>query len=436
MAPIDILIVGCGIAGPTFASFLLLSPLPATDKPRITIVERSPDLRAQGQNIDIRGAGLPVVRKLGLEKVIRAATTGEEGVQFVNSKGRVWASHKAGKSNQKWSPTSDVEILRGSLAEICYRRSKLLSDELEQHHGTVGIEYIFGEYLDELEQDDSKVHVRFAKSGAKRSFDLVVGADGMQSTTRKMTWGAQSEQARLKNLGMYAAFFSIPRNKMDTMWRQWYHAPGRRGLMLRPDKQNGRTTVLLTVINEKDERLAEAATKGHGNLQEQKTLVKEYFQDAGWQSDRIIRDMLIANDFYYEVVGQIRMEKWSRGRVVLLGDAAYCASPLSGMGATLGLLGAYHLAGALTDHSIDLGAALTQYEEKMRPEVERAHRVFFGLIRLMNPESAWGLLIFELVMSFLNWTRLSNLLFMLKKEPENHENLHDYGFMHLPELNK
>ena len=322
MPPQSILIVGCGVAGPTLATFLLLSPLPAQEKPRITILERSASLRAQGQNIDIRGAGFTIIRKLGLENVIRSSMTEEEGARFVDTYNRVWASNPADKTGRTQTGTADIEILRGRLAEILYRRSQTVSDKVKNERGA-GIEYVFGEYLDELDQDGQKVHVRLAKSGESRDFDLVVAADGLQSRTRSMAWGQEGEKERVMNLGVYGGFFSMPKGKTDSLWRRWFHAPGRRAVMIRPsDIQNkDRSTVFMYVANDADERLREAAASGRRGIDDQKTLMKEYFQDAGWECERIIREMEATDDFYYDMIAQVRMNKWNKGRVVLLGDA-------------------------------------------------------------------------------------------------------------------
>lgn len=322
MAPLNILIVGCSIAGPTLATFLLVSELPASQKPHITILERSPTVRKEGQNIDIRGSGITIMRRLGLETAIRASSTGEEGVQWVDEEDRVWIALAADKSGRQNTPTADVEILRGRLAQICYLRSKTISEEVKRDGGA-GIEYIFGDYLDELEQDGSKVHVRFAKSQQRRSFDLVVGADGLQSSTRKMAWGSEGEQERIKGLGMYTGYFSMPRGETDTLWRRWFHTTRRRGVMLRPDEQNGRTTVSMYVVNDEDSRLMQAASRENKGVEMQKRLLEEYFCDAGWESKRILQEMMTADDFYYSLVGQVKMDSWSKGRVVLLGDAGY-----------------------------------------------------------------------------------------------------------------
>ena len=318
MAPLEILICGTGVAGPTLATFLLLSPLPANQRPHITLLERAPALRPQGQNIDIRGIGVPIIRKLGLEKLIRASTTGEAGVKHVDANNRAWASLQAMDTEKVRSPTSDIEILRGRLADILYRRSLQVSDEAEKEGGK-GVQYLFGDYIESLDQTGDKVRVRFAKSKETRSFDLVVGADGLQSRTRALVWGEGGEQERLHRIGMHMAFFKIPKAGVDDKWRRWYHAPGRRGIMLRPDDTGEKTTVLMSVMNDGDQRLKDAEGKGSGDVQ--KKLMQEYFDGAGWESERVLKEMWRADDFYYDMVGQVKMESWTKGRVALLGDA-------------------------------------------------------------------------------------------------------------------
>lgn len=316
----DILIVGCGIAGSTMASFLLLSPKDIAKKLQITILERAPCMRPQGQNVDVRGQGVTILRKLGLEPAIRSATTGEEGVQFLDHKGRVWSYFTADKTGKVQTPTSDIEILRGRLAEICFKRSMSLSEEAKAGGGS-GIEYIFGDYVADLHQDDSKVHVKLAHSGITRSFDLVIGADGMQSHTRELTWGSENEDRVVKRLGVYGGFFSIPRTATDSKWRKWFHTTGRRGIMMRPDDTGDRITIFMTIMNDSDKRFLEVAGKGSQQTRDQKQLLKEYFDGAGWETRRVVEGMMSADDFYYDALGQVHMDSWSKGRVVLLGDA-------------------------------------------------------------------------------------------------------------------
>ncbi|POS76713.1 hypothetical protein DHEL01_v204898 [Diaporthe helianthi] len=415
MAPLEILMVGCSIAGPALATLLLLSPLPASHKPHITILERSAALRTDGQNIDIRGAGVTLIRHLGLESAVRASTTGEEGVQLVDGDNVVWAQSAADKTGRYQTPTSDIEILRGRLSELLWKRSKAVSEEVVRDGGK-GVEYLFGDYLDDIEEVGDKVKVHFAMEGHHRSFDLVVGADGLQSRTRSMVWGSEGEEDRVKRLGMYGAFFSMPSGKTDTQWRRWFHAPGRRGIMTRPDEQRDKTTVFMHVINDHDERLPSLAGKRDA-VQAQKDIMAEYFHDAGWESERIIKEMMATRDFYYDMVGQVKMDKWSKGRVVLVGDAGYCASPISGMGTTLALTGAYDLAGAILHHPTDLAAAFAQYEMAMRPLVDRAQRLAPGMPRLVNPETAWGILVLLWVSYLFFASRLHLVAFALGLGP-------------------
>ncbi|KAK2771762.1 pyridine nucleotide-disulfide oxidoreductase [Colletotrichum kahawae] len=408
MAPLNILIVGCSIAGPTLATFLLLTETPASEKPHITILERAPVFRPQGQNIDVRGAGVTIIRKLGLEAAIRGATTGEEGVHFVDKNDQIWASFGADKSGRTQTPTSDIEILRGRMADLLYQKSR------------------------QLEQDGNKVHAHFTKSGETRTFDIVVGADGLQSGTRKLAWGQEGDEDRMKRLGMYGGFFSMPRGPTDSEWRRWFHAEGRRGIMIRPSGLKDRTTVFMAIVNDQDERLRAAAERKGGNTAAQKAILKEYFEGLGWETDRIIEEMMATDDFYYDTISQIKMDRWSKGRVVLLGDAGYCASPLSGMGTTLALNGAYNLAGAITQFPNDMQVAFDQYEKRMRPTVDKAQRLAPGMPHLFHPETAWGVWMLNVFVFCLSWSGLMAL--MVKwGPPANEVPVEEYGFRSLPE---
>lgn len=320
MAPLNILIVGGGVAGNALASLLLLLPVPIAELPHITIVERSAASCSYGQNIDVRGTGIEILSRLGVEDRVRAATTGEEGVRIVDEKNRIWAEMAADKTGRVQTGTSDVEILRGRLTEILHERAEEFSAQVQALRGK-GIEFVNKDWLASLEQVGDRVRVVFANSGEKRSYDIVVGADGLQSLTRKMVWGTEGEEDRLKRIGAYGGFFSMPRSETDSLWRRWYHAPGKKGIMVRPSDQPDRSTVFMIVVNDKDARFQNVAKIGSRSVAGQKELLSEYFHDAGWESERIVREMNAADDFYYDAIAQVKMDSWSRGRVVLLGDA-------------------------------------------------------------------------------------------------------------------
>ncbi|KAL9061137.1 MAG: hypothetical protein Q9162_000282 [Coniocarpon cinnabarinum] len=434
--PLNILITGTSIAGPALTLFLLLHPLPATQKPRITLLERSSTPRQTGQNIDIRGAGLRLIRKLGLEKEIRAHLTGEEGVRHVDSWNRTWGEIPApkGEEGEKYhAPTAEVEILRGSLARILMERVDVVNKQVQEAGGS-GVEVVYGDCVESLEQEGDGVKVRFAKSGDERRVDLVVGADGLQSSMRRMVFGAEGETERLKKLRMYAAFFSMPRGSTDSDWRRWYHAPGRRGIMVRPHEEKDKTTVLMSVVNESDPELdAVAQKRGTEGVKAQKELMERYFRGSGWESERALKGMWETDDFYYDVVAQVKMEKWSKGRVVLLGDAGYCASPISGMGATLALTGSYHLAGALLQNPTDIEAAFSEYEAAMRPVVEVAQKLPPGMPHLLHPETWWGVWAFNAIGWAITASGLRGLLFRFLPAKAEKVQVKEYGLLEMDE---
>lgn len=431
--PQSILIIGSGIAGPPLASFLLLSPVPAQQLPRITILERrSEHDLSKGQNIDIRGTGMSIIRKLGLEAAIRSALTGEEGCQFVDDKSRTWASFPADKTGTVQTGTSDIEILRGRLAKILVGRCQALSHDVQKAGGT-GVEFMYGDHVADFHNVPEGVEVKFAKSGETRTFDVVVGADGLQSQTRRMVWGESGERDRLHRLGMYGAFFSMPASPTDSEWRRWFHTHGRRGIMIRPSDEDDITTVFMHITNAHDPRweaVARNSISRKAGESEQKALLTESFQNAGWECQRIIQEMHTAEDFYYEMLAQVHMSSWNKGRIVLLGDAGYCASPISGMGTTVALNGAYNLAGALLQHPNNHVAAFAQYEDTMRPLVRRAQALPLGgrVHYFLHPETAWGVQVLHIVLCFFEWSGLLTWFEGFTGPPANAVPVPDYEF--------
>jgi 2-polyprenyl-6-methoxyphenol hydroxylase-like FAD-dependent oxidoreductase len=132
------------------------------------------------------------------------------------------------------------------------------------------------------------------------------------------------------------------------------------------------------------------------------------FEDAGWQSQRVLDGMDKAGDFYMQEIAQVKMKHWSKGRVALVGDAGYCPSPISGMGTSLAIIGAYILAGELAVCKKDWGEGLKGYEEKMRPFVTGAQKLPLGAPAILNPQTAWGIWILNSIVGFVSWSGLAN----------------------------
>lgn len=359
-----VLISGASIAGPTLAFWLRRHGL------RPVVVERASELRLGGQNVDVRGAGREVARRMGVESKIRAASTGEEGLRFVDDRGATKAAFPAGTSDSDGF-TAELEILRGELVRI-------LHDETRHE-----VEHVLGDSITALHEHEGGVTASFAK-GAARTFDLVIVAEGLRSHTRALVFGDEPE---LRELGLYVAYLTIPRAASDDAWWRWYNAPGGRTIQLRPDNV-GTTRAMLTFMSK---------TRGYEQLDahEQKQLLRRTFADAGWAAPRVLSALDGSGEVYFDSVGQVRAPHWSRGRVGLVGDAGYCPSPISGMGTSLALVGAYVLAGELARHQ-DHRDAFAAYEKLMRPYVRRAQTLPPGTPRLAHPKSKLGLAVFDL----------------------------------------
>jgi 2-polyprenyl-6-methoxyphenol hydroxylase-like FAD-dependent oxidoreductase len=222
--------------------------------------------------------------------------------------------------------TSEYEILRGDMARIVYGLTKSIPN----------ITYVFDEMATEIKQDESKdgkALVTF-KNGKlpPTEFDIVIGADGQMSRTRRMVFGhGPNNDDYLYRLGQYSALFTMPRESTDTQYAQWYNASRGRLFLLRPD-QYGTIRAYLAVTDANLSRFDEVdKLLKKGTREEQQAWFEKEFEGAGWQTERCIREMKKADDFYMQQIAQVKMDTWHKGRVALVGDAAYCPSPISGV---------------------------------------------------------------------------------------------------------
>ncbi len=355
-----VLVSGASIAGPALAFWLHRNGM------RPTVVERAPGIRPGGQTVDLRGAGREVAQLMGIDDAVRAAGTGELGVRFVDDRNRTRATFGVAADGL----VAELEILRSRLAEILYERTR---DD---------VEYVFDDEIVDVDDhgshDGGGVRVAFRR-GEERDVDLLVVADGLRSRTRDLVFGAA---ARTTPLGLYTSYFTIPRAASDTDWARWFNAPGGRSVLVRPDSE-GTTRAALSFLS---------PPRGIEQLDAdaQKLVLRATFADVGWEVPRVLDGMDAAPDFYLESIAQVRMPTWSRGRVVLVGDAGYCPSPISGMGTSTALVGAYVLAGEL-GRNADHRDAFTAYERVLRPYVDAAQKLPPGAPRLATPRSAFGI---------------------------------------------
>ena len=353
-----VLIAGASIAGNTVAWWLGHYGFD------VVVVEKAPGFRDGGQNIDVRGPGREVLRRMGLEQTALDSGTGEKGLSWVDTDGKAIATLIAEPGTD--GPTAEMEILRGDLARLLYDDARKKAD------------FRFDDSIAAIEDTGEGVSVTFA-SGASEPFDIVIVAEGVGSPTRDKQFPGENVP---RYMDMTIAYFTIPKAPDDNDFWRWYNAPGRRTISLRPDMVGTTRASFFVLKPPRDEQSWDVVS--------QKDWLRATFKDAGYQAPRVLDGMDKAEDFYFDVLRQVRMPRWSRGNLALTGDAAWCATPLAGLGTTLAVVGAYVLAGELSRHA-NAASAFDAYERVMRPYVEKAQKINKAIPRFVNPNSRLGI---------------------------------------------
>ena len=364
---LKVLVCGGGCAGPAVALWL------ARAGHQITVVERFSALRATGAQVDLRGQGVEAVRRMGLLEAVRGKLVDEPGVSFVDARGRAKATIMVNTSGAgAQSLTSEYEIMRGDLVRILYDATR------------ANVRYVFGKSVERVDQSDDLVTAHFS-DGSRDTYDLVVGADGQGSRIRGAVLPPNLAEPYLR-MGIHMAYWFIPRAATDSNIRETYNAPGGRMIMRR--SHNPLETQVYFVLRETSE---EASAIHRDSIERQKQFWTKRFKDAGWQTERFLEGMATTSSFYSQEVVQVRASTWSKGRIVLAGDAAHCASPFSGMGISGALVGAYVLAGEINRRPDDLPQALAHYDRVLRPFVAEIQDLKPFLLRLGMPMTRWGI---------------------------------------------
>lgn len=389
MAPLNILICGGGIAGPAAAYWL--SKLGHT----CTIVERHPELRAHGQQIDIREQGVTVARRMGILDEVRRRAVDEEGTGFVDARGRMVAFFGRSGSEEHQSFTSEFEIMRGELCRILFEAT---SDR---------VEYRYGVTVDGFDPVGSRVRVTFS-DGQAAEYDLLIGADGQGSRVRR----TMSPDDSYRAFGVFCCYFNLPRNAHDEHSRFLLCSPGKRRVMATRWHSKDLGQGYLMTMSHADEM--RKALQSQDSLV-QRDLFARVFRGAGWQSERLVDEMRRAEDLYVFEALQVTTKPWSKGRIVLLGDAAHAPSFFTGMGTSLALVGAYVLAGELARHDDNVEAALDAYDTKLRPFVEETQQLAPGFPGIMYPDSLWAVRLTHWVLGFVAFAKLDKILGSLSR---------------------
>ena len=374
-----IAINGTGIAGPTLAWWLQRYGYEPV------LFEKSPRLRTGGYVIDFWGVGYDVAEKMGLLPALYEKGYVMESLRMVNRHGRKKAA-------------VDVDVLR-SLTNNRYMsiaRGDFASTIL-QHCQRINPR--FGVSVVEIEQGPDNVTVQLS-DGSEETFEIVVGADGLHSHIRTLSFGPQTEFER--STGYYVAAFHLrgyqPRDELVYVS---YTVPKRQVARI---SLRGDSTVFLFVWR------AELVNREPKTEMEEKGVLCDIFGDMQWEVPRILDQMDEAKDVYFDRVSQIHMDHWTNGRVALVGDAAACASLLAGEGAGLAMTEAYVLAGELHRAAGNHTTAFQNYENKLIPFLKDKQQSALSFAGFFAPKNRSGLLLRDVATNLCNIPFLAKLL--------------------------
>jgi 2-polyprenyl-6-methoxyphenol hydroxylase-like FAD-dependent oxidoreductase len=377
MGPQSVLISGVGVAGPALAHWLLHHGF------RPTLVERSPQLRRGGYVIDFWGLGYELMERMGLLEQVKAAGYQVKEVRLVDAKG-----HRTGGFDAHVFRAATggrfTSLRRGELSSILYGSIKGRA------------ELLFGDSITALDDDGDSVLVHFERANARR-FNLVIGADGLHSVVRRLVFGPDADFERF--LGYVVAAFSVSGYAARDENIYLSHAvPGK--TISRFSMREDRTMFLLV--------LADPQRVSMSDPDAQRAYLRERFSNVGWESPQILAALSDSNDLYFDRVSQVRMPRWSKGRVALVGDAAFAPSLLAGQGSALAIIAAYVLAGELARaNSVD--AAFQRYEWLLQSFLEQKQDAAVRFAQSFVPSSHLAIRIRNLVSNALAVPLLARL---------------------------
>lgn len=360
------LISGGGIAGPALAFWLAAAGF------RPTLIEQAPQLRTGGYVIDFWGLGYDIASWMGLEAEINRIGYHVREMRIVGENGK----RVAGFGTDVLSELTNgryVTIARSDLSRLLFEKIKDTT------------EVIFGDEIVGLEQNSDGVRAQL-KRGGERDYSLIVGADGLHSGVRRLAFGPQHQFER--KLGYAVAAFEVEgyRPRDEDLYLM-YGLPGR---MLGRFTLHGNRTLFLFVFTVGESPLPRA-------LDLQKEMLRNEYADGGWECPRLLEELGHTDELYFDSVSQIAMSRWSKGRVALTGDAAFCVSLLAGQGSALAMISAYVLAGELLKADARHEEAFGSYEALLRNYIRTKQHGAARFASALAPRTRLGLLFRNLV---------------------------------------
>ena len=323
---------------------------------RVTVVEVGKGLKTGGSPVDIKEGTVDIMKRMGLLERIQASSLKAKAVDFLDVEG-VRIARMPAQSGGAQGTNPEYEIERDALLHMMFEEVK--SD----------VEFIFDDSIARLEETADQVAVTF-KSGRQRSFSLLFGCDGNHSSVRRMCFGEESAYSHF--LQNYFSITIVDKLLIEEDTAQIYNVPGKVVML---NAYNNKTDIIFCFYSEKE------VPYSYRDQEEQRGIILQQFGGEGWRTRELLEELSRCRDLYFDKMCQIRMPSWTKGRVALVGDAGYCASPAAGMGGSLAIVGATALVDAFQKHPGSFEAAFREYNDSLRPFVEdvQAQAVNFGL---------------------------------------------------------
>jgi 2-polyprenyl-6-methoxyphenol hydroxylase-like FAD-dependent oxidoreductase len=351
----SVLVSGASFAGLTTAYWLNRLGY------KVTVVEIAKDLKKGGTPVNIGEEAKDILRRMGLFEQVQANRLKMEGIEFKNSddvtEGAMRQQADAARADDGW------EIERDTLLDITFGSVK---DD---------VEFAFNNSIAALDETANDINVSF-KDGSKRSFALVFGCDGNHSLVRKLQFGEEAEYTHF--LGQYFSITIVDKLLIKENTTQMYNVPGK-AVML--NAYNNKTDIVLCFSSEKE------IPYDYRDEEQQRKIISEQFAGQGWRTRELLEEVSNSKTFYFDKVNQIKMPLWTKGRVALVGDAAYCASPAAGMGGSLAIIGAGALADAFEKNHGNFELAFQDYNESFRPFIEEVQANALNTLDVLIPKT-------------------------------------------------
>lgn len=309
---------------------------------RVTVVEIAPQPRVNGAAVDLKGATIDVVKRMGLFDELSKQRLHVDRVEFKNAN-----DGTEGFIQMEGIDSDEIEIEREVLIDILF---KALSTD---------VTFLFDDSITALREHTEGIDVEF-RTGLQRTFHLVIGCDGVHSGVRKLWFGKEADYAHFLNA--YASLTILNKLLIKPSTMQLYRVPGK---SITLNAYQNKTDVIFSFVSDQE------IPYDYRNKVQQRQLILEQFAGESWRTAELLDEMQQSDNFYFVEFYQIKMPSWTKGRVALVGDAAYCASPAAGMGGSLAISGAAALADALQKHEGNIEVAFQAYNQIFRPFIEQ-----------------------------------------------------------------